>query len=106
LSRAQKLVTLKAKAFEAGFNDSVAAVATFTIVTRAPLQLTSFSFTTNGQFQVELQGLAGKTYIFQSSTNLTEWVPISTNVAPPTVIQIVDPSSRNYPYQFYRALEQ
>jgi len=99
-------VTLKAKAFEAGFNDSVATAATFSIVSRAPLQITSFSFTTSGQFQVELQGLAGKTYIFQSSINLTNWAPISTNVAPPILIQFVDPSSTNYPYQFYRVLEE
>ena len=70
-------MTLKTKAFEAGFNDSVATAVTFNIFTRAPLQLTSFSFTTNGQFQVELQGLAGKIYIFQPSTNLTVCVFLS-----------------------------
>ena len=46
----------------------------FTI--RAPIQFASWSFNAGGQFQVELQGLAGKTYIFQASTNLTSWIPI------------------------------
>ena len=96
-------VTLKAKAFEAGFNDSVAATATFTI--RPPLEFGSWSFNANGQFQIELQALAGKTYVFQSSTNLTGWVSISTNVAPADLFQFVDPSSKNFPYQFYRVLE-
>ena len=97
-------VTLKAKAVEAGFNDSVAATATFTI--RPFVQFGSWSFNANGQFQIQLQGPAGKTYVFQSSTNLIDWVSLSTNVAPGGLIQFVDPVSTNYPYQFYRALEQ
>ena len=97
-------VTLKAKAFEAGFSDSVAATATFAI--RPPVQFASWSFNANGQFQIQLQGLAGKTYVFQSSANLTDWVSLSTNVAPAGLFQFVDPVSTNYPYQFYRALEQ
>ncbi|HXT40478.1 MAG TPA: chitobiase/beta-hexosaminidase C-terminal domain-containing protein [Candidatus Angelobacter sp.] len=97
-------VTLKAVAFDTGFNNSVAATGTFTI--RPPIQLVSASFNGNGQFQVDLQGQAGKTYIFQASTNLIDWVPISTNIAPANLFQFVDPSSTNYPYQFYRALEE
>ena len=96
-------VTLKAVAFDAGFNNSVAATAVFTI--RPPIQFASWSFNASGQFQIQLQGLAGKTYIFQASTNLTNWVPISTNTASADLFQFVDPSSTNYPYQFYRALE-
>ena len=96
-------VTLKVVAFDAGFNNSVAATAVFTI--RPPIQFASWSFNASGQFQIQLQGLAGKTYIFQASTNLTKWVPISTNTASADLFQFVDPSSTNYPYQFYRALE-
>ncbi|PYL00906.1 MAG: hypothetical protein DME19_03465, partial [Verrucomicrobia bacterium] len=97
-------VTLKAVAFDTGFNNSVAATATFAI--RPPIQLVSFSFNSSGQFLVELQGLAGKSYIFQASTNLINWVAISTNVAPANLFQFTDASSTRFPYQFYRAIEE
>ncbi len=97
-------VTLQAKAFEAGFSDSVAATATFTI--RPPVGLSSFSFSTEGQFQLQVHGLSGKTYIFQSSTNLSDWTALSTNVAPTDNFPLSDPTTTNYPYQFYRVIEE
>jgi uncharacterized repeat protein (TIGR03806 family) len=97
-------VTLTAKAFEAGYVDSVAATAVFTI--RSAVELLSFSITTEGHFQLQVQGVAGKTYILQSSTNLFDWTPLSTNLAPADIFPLTDSSATNYPYQFYRVIEE
>jgi uncharacterized repeat protein (TIGR03806 family) len=97
-------VTLEASAFETGFNTSVAATANFVI--RPPIQLLSFGFGTGGQFQLQVQGTAGKTYVLQTSTNLLDWLSLSTNVAPTDLFDLVDPSAANLPEQFYRVLQQ
>jgi len=95
--------TVKAKAFEAGMNDSVAATASFFV---RPIFFASGGYLSNGQFQLQLSGLAGKSYLFQASTNLSDWLSISTNIAPLDLFQLIDPSASNFPYRFYRAIEQ
>jgi hypothetical protein len=94
--------TVRAKAFETGFNDSVAATASFQIRPPPTLGLMSFS---NGQFQVQLTGLAGTSYVFEGSTNLYNWISLSTNVAPADSFFLLDPGASNFPYRFYRAIE-
>jgi uncharacterized repeat protein (TIGR03806 family) len=94
---------ITAKAFETGFSDSVAASATFAL--RAPAQFGGAVYGADGQFHATLQGLSGKTYLFQATTNWLEWTTLSTNVATADVFQLVDPSAASYPYQFYRVLE-
>jgi len=94
---------LEAKAFETGYNDSVAATALLAVT--APLEFGSFSFNSDLQFQLGLQGISGQTYIFEASTNLVEWTPLSTNVSPSGVLLFIDSGATNYPYRFYRALQ-
>jgi uncharacterized repeat protein (TIGR03806 family) len=94
--------TLLAKAFENGFNNSVAAAALFTV--RQPIYFTAAGYFA-GQFDLQLSGLAGKTYVFQATTNFSSWVPLSTNVAPANVFNLLDPAASNYPYRFYRVIE-
>ncbi|MBI1177607.1 hypothetical protein GC207_09230 [bacterium] len=96
--------TVRATAFEFGFNNSVAATVTFTI--RPPVVLSGYGFNTGGQFQMNLEGITGKTYLFQSSTDLFNWMTLGTNVAPADIFPLTDPNAANHPYQFYRAIEQ
>ncbi|MGD0744878.1 MAG: hypothetical protein ABSA45_06955 [Verrucomicrobiota bacterium] len=59
----------------------------------------------SGQVQFTLSGAAGRTYVVQASTNLVDWAPICTNVAPISgLLQFVDPKATNYPSRFYRTV--
>ena len=89
--------------FKLAQNDSVAATASFLI---RPVYFVPGGYFSNGQFQLQLSGLAGKSYLFEASTNLSDWLSISTNIAPSDLFQLMDPRASNFPYRFYRAIEQ
>jgi len=58
-----------------------------------------------GQVQFTLAGEAGQTYIVQASTDMINWVPIYTNMAPVNgLLQFIDPKATNYPSRFYRTV--
>jgi uncharacterized repeat protein (TIGR03806 family) len=92
-----------AKAFETGFNDSVAAGAQFNI--RPAPHVASATYSSAAGFQLTLQGTAGITYLFQSSTNLVDWVNLSTNLVSTDLFHFTDPGTTIFPFQFYRVQE-
>ncbi len=94
--------TFSANAYEAGYNNSVAASALFIV---QPLMFTSAGFT-NQVFQLGFAGATGSNYVLQASTNLVNWVPLSTNVASTNLFNLFDPGATNFPYRFYRVLQQ
>ncbi len=96
-------LTLTAKAFESGFIDSVGASALF-IINHAPV-FVSDGLLSNNTFQVLLSATAGKSYVFQGSTDLFNWNPLSTNVAPSNIFNLLDPGAGGFRYRFYRAVE-
>ena len=53
----------------------------------------------NGQFQFNLTGVSGFNYVIQASSNLVDWIPLATNVAPSAFTD-----TNNFPLQFYRAV--
>ncbi|MDB6111083.1 MAG: hypothetical protein JWR69_2833, partial [Pedosphaera sp.] len=69
-----------------------------------PLLFSSGHFT-NGVLSLQLSGMPGRSYVLQASTDLVNWVPLSTNVPPATVLNLIDPSATNFPSRFYRALQ-
>ncbi|MDB6065209.1 MAG: hypothetical protein JWR26_1417, partial [Pedosphaera sp.] len=95
--------TVCANAFAGGFNNSVAASAVFTILPN--LVFSAPGGFTNGLFQVQLNGVAGRSYVLQASTNLVTWVPLSTNVPVASPFTLSDPGATNYPRRFYRAVQ-
>ncbi len=95
--------TVTANAFEAGFDNSVAANALFII--EPPIFFTSTSFT-NGVFQLGFSGVLSNSYILQATTNLVDWIPISTNFASTNLFNLQDSGASYYPYRFYRVLQQ
>jgi plastocyanin len=59
----------------------------------------------DGRFQCTVSNLVtSKTYIMQASTNLVDWVPISTNVAASSVESYVDDGAAAFPRRCYRSV--
>ena len=96
--------TFMANAFETNYNNSIAVGALFTVQPAA--YFTGSGFLLNGQFQLGLAGVPGKTYVLQASTNLTDWTPLSTNLATTNTFNLSDPGAATFPKRFYRTIEQ
>jgi hypothetical protein len=66
---------------------------------------TGTGMTANG-FQLQLSGPSGSNYVIQASTDLKNWVPISTNAAPTGSVSYTDAAAINLPFRYYRAMVQ
>lgn len=55
----------------------------------------------NGQFSFTVLGASGSQYIVETSTNLTQWTPVTTNTAPFTFL---GSNMNQFSQQFYRAI--
>jgi uncharacterized repeat protein (TIGR03806 family) len=95
--------TFMATAFEDNYNNSIAASALFTV---QPQYFNSAGFLPGGQFQLGLVGVTSNTYVLQASTNLINWIPLSTNLATTNIFNLLDHGASNYPYRFYRTMQQ
>jgi len=58
----------------------------------------------DGRHQIQVQGLSNRAYILEATTNLANWISVSTNVSSSGTIQWVDPESGTRPMRFYRAV--
>ena len=94
---------IAASAFATNFINSAAANALFTVL---PVHFTSASFLTNQQFQLGFVGVIGSNYVLQATTNFLTWTPISTNTAITNQFNLLDPKATNFPFRFYRVLQQ
>jgi hypothetical protein len=94
---------VSARAFELPFGDSIVASGAFTI--RRPIFFSPVGSFSNGGFQIPFSGLVSQTYVFQASSNLSDWISLSTNLAPANTFNLVDPAASNFHYRFYRAFE-
>ncbi|MDB6020243.1 MAG: hypothetical protein JWQ04_100, partial [Pedosphaera sp.] len=96
--------TLSANAFLAGFNNSVANSAVFTILPGVIFTAPGH-FDNTGTFQLSITGLANKSYLLQASSDLKTWVTLSTNVPSASPFTLSDPGATNFPLRFYRAVQ-
>jgi uncharacterized repeat protein (TIGR03806 family) len=95
--------TVSANAFETNFNNSVAASALFLV---QPFYFTMSGFLTNRQFQLGMVGASNQTYVLEATTNFINWVPLNTNTATSSIFNLLDPGASNFPYRFYRTIQQ
>ena len=95
--------TVSANAFAAGFNNSIAAKAAFTIA--VGISFVGTGSLSNGVFTVQLSGPANQTYVLEGSTDFNTWTPVNTNVPVSSPFQLVDPQAGIYQYRFYRAVQ-
>ena len=58
-----------------------------------------------GRSRSSYQGSIGKTYVFQGSTNLQNWISVNTNVPVSSPFTLIDPGAINFRYRYYRAVQ-
>ncbi len=80
---------------------SPAVLFVYTNIAQLTPQLTSTASATNGQFQFNISGVSGLNYAIQTSTNLVDWISVSTNASP---FIFTDTNINSFPQQFYRAI--
>ena len=97
-------VTVRANAFEPGFNTSAAVSDLFTI--QPGVLFTGSGYLSNGVFGVQISGSVSNTYVLQGSTNFLNWVSVSTNVPAISPFLITDPQAGQLRFRFYRVLQQ
>jgi hypothetical protein len=78
----------------------------YPITSLPPVMFTSSSHFSNGTFSLSVTGMAGGSYILQGTTDFLHWASINTNLVPANVFNLSDPAATNFPYRFYRAVEQ
>jgi hypothetical protein len=82
------------------------AVGSVMVSTDSPAQLLNAHDAPGGGFSFQLAGTAQATYVIQVSTNLSVWLPFSTNTVPSSgSLQISDPQAGAYLRRYYRALK-
>jgi len=81
----------------------IVASATAALYVNAPLQFAKSGTYTNGWLQVQLIGLATSNYIIQASTDLTNWISLTTNNAATGIITFTDTNHVSAGHRFYRA---
>jgi hypothetical protein len=56
-----------------------------------------------GGMKVTLQGVAGRTYLIETSTDLVHWAPWTNQLNTTGTMTVTDTDATNYPARFYRA---
>jgi hypothetical protein len=59
------------------------------------------TLSSNGQMQVSIAGVPGFHYAIESSTNLVDWIPLTTNVSP---YSFIETNTGFFPQNYYRAV--
>jgi alpha-L-arabinofuranosidase len=77
----------------------------FTLAPASP-KLAALGPVQSGKFPLQLQGQAGVRYVLQSSTNLTTWLPVSTNTLAGATLNVTNNVTPGATRQFWRAVWQ
>jgi hypothetical protein len=69
-----------------------------------PPRMSNLNFTPNSGAQFQISVNAGNSYQFQASTNLLDWVTLTSFVPFSNSINFYDPQATNLPARFYRVV--
>jgi uncharacterized repeat protein (TIGR01451 family) len=76
------------------------------VLPNPPPNITTAFLQADGSFALDFAGMAGVSYILETTTNLLfpeGWQPVATNAAVTNgVLQFTDPQATNFPQRFYR----
>jgi len=75
------------------------------VVAQLRLGISSGGFSTNGGFQITVNGQIGQAYTLQASTNLVNWVSILNFTCTNSPMYVVDTQAKNYSRRFYRLVQ-
>jgi plastocyanin len=65
-------------------------------------QLLSVAMRTNAQVELTVLGISNQPYVLDISTNLSNWTPLVTNVAPSNLFNYTDSTATNLGLRYYR----
>jgi hypothetical protein len=63
----------------------------------------SMTLESDGRLQMQFQGAVDRAYAFEVSTNLTDWLALTTNTMEGGLLNLTVTNTSIYPQQFYRA---
>jgi len=66
-------------------------------------RFTDIHLAADGSVAMALDGLPGRTYLIEWSTNLVSWRPLTTVLVSSGPVNVTDPDAPNYAQRFYRA---
>jgi plastocyanin len=95
--------TFTAKAFDNSGATTVSAPVTIYVQTNSTIGSVATVTGTSSGFKLTLNGIAGQTYAIDVSSNLVNWTPLFTNVAPTDVFSITDTTTSGALQRYYRA---
>jgi uncharacterized repeat protein (TIGR01451 family) len=76
------------------------------VLPNPPPNITAAFLQVDGSFALDFAGMAGVSYILETTTNLLfpeDWQPVDTNTAATNgILLFVDPQATNFPQRFYR----
>ncbi len=82
------------------FGSVTSSNAVLTVYLSAVPALAGLSFDANNNFQFTVAGVPGFNYAVQVSTNLIDWIPLTTNISP---FSFTDTNTGNFQQKFYRS---
>jgi hypothetical protein len=93
-----------------GVGSETSSNATLVVLANTVSNVVSFvssetGMTVNG-FKIELSGPAGSNYVIEASTDLKNWIPISTHAVPTGTVSYTDAAAKTLPFEYYRAVVQ
>jgi uncharacterized repeat protein (TIGR03806 family) len=97
-------LALNVNAWAPGYVNSVVGAAQYTIL--PGVYFVSPGILNNGTFLMTVAGPPGANYVLQVSTNLQQWISISTNTPASSPFTLSDPNAVGRPARIYRVLQQ